>query len=285
MPNEIFARHLLRIAKQRPNQTLADFRSTLSRLAKDCNFKDVSAAKYRDEMLRDSFINGILSSDIRQRLLEHKTLDMNTAYEQAVTLDDAKRDNLIFDGTTSVQTSDVVSSFVDCEKPAQAQVAFTAGKSKSICNSCGSNRSHDFKRCKAKTLNCFNCGEKGHFSRACRSRKKTSISHDVSRTDSAAVGEIKPSLCIVGACSSESAKKVTVFSLVGNRYYKSLLDTGSSKSFVNREIAHHFKVEQMAILVSRFSWPNLAKQLMSQGYASWIYKYMVFLIKNLVYMS
>ena len=37
-PNEIFARHLLCTAQQKPNQSLADFRCTLNRLAKDCNF-------------------------------------------------------------------------------------------------------------------------------------------------------------------------------------------------------------------------------------------------------
>ena len=42
-PNEIFARHLLRTAQQKPNQSLADFRCVLTKLAKDCNFKAVPA--------------------------------------------------------------------------------------------------------------------------------------------------------------------------------------------------------------------------------------------------
>ena len=95
-PNEIFARHLLQVAKQKPNQTLEDFRCTLVKLAKDCDFKDVTAAQYKDDLIRDSFINGILSSEIRQRLLEHKTLTMKQAFDQAVTMDDAKRDNRVF---------------------------------------------------------------------------------------------------------------------------------------------------------------------------------------------
>ena len=45
----------------------------INRLAKDCEFEDVTAVQYRDDMIRDSFINGLCSSEIRQRLLEHKT--------------------------------------------------------------------------------------------------------------------------------------------------------------------------------------------------------------------
>ena len=54
-----------------------------SRLAKDCNFKKVSAAVYRDEAICDAFITGLLSNAIWQRLLEHKTLDLNSMLSQA----------------------------------------------------------------------------------------------------------------------------------------------------------------------------------------------------------
>ena len=83
-PNDIFARHLLRSATQKANQSLAEFRSRLVKLAKDCEFTDVSASQYRDEMIRDSFINGILSAEIRQRLLENETLSMKQACDQAL---------------------------------------------------------------------------------------------------------------------------------------------------------------------------------------------------------
>ena len=107
-PNEIFARYTLRIAKQNPNQSLADFRCTLNKLAKDCNFRDVTAAQNRDEMIRDAFINGISSPEIRQRLLEHKVLSMDDAYNQAVTLDDAKKDNLAFGNNSGLGSETVV---------------------------------------------------------------------------------------------------------------------------------------------------------------------------------
>ena len=95
-PNEIFARYLLSSLQQGPNQTLADFKYALINQAKDCNFKGVTAEKNQDDLIRDSFISGLYSSEIRQRLLEHKTLEFKDAYEIALTLEEAKRDNRVF---------------------------------------------------------------------------------------------------------------------------------------------------------------------------------------------
>ena len=59
-------------------------------------------------MIRDAFINGISSPEIRQRLLEHKVLSMDDAYNQAVTLDDAKKDNLAFGNNSGLGSETVV---------------------------------------------------------------------------------------------------------------------------------------------------------------------------------
>ena len=181
-PNEIFARHLLRTEKQRVNQSLADFRCALTRLAKDCNFKDVTAAQYKDDMIRDAFINGIMSTGIRQRLLEHKALTMNEAYTQAVTLDDAKRDNLLFSNRHAAEPeNNSVNSIVNTEPGLKEDITAVINKPRGVCLSCGSDRPHDYKRCRAKALNCYNCGQKGHFSRACRV-KKNAASTSISKT-------------------------------------------------------------------------------------------------------
>ena len=79
VPNVIFARHLLATRKQNHGETLEEFLRDLRKLAKDCQFVQVSAVQYKEEMIRDSFINGISSPNIRQRLLENKSLDLKTA--------------------------------------------------------------------------------------------------------------------------------------------------------------------------------------------------------------
>jgi len=69
MPNEVFARHLMATAKQKPGQSLDEFLQELRRLSKDYKFQAVTREQHRDGFLRDAFINGILSTTIRQRLL------------------------------------------------------------------------------------------------------------------------------------------------------------------------------------------------------------------------
>ena len=82
-PSEIYARHMLFSAKQDVSQTLQEFRKTLQNLAKSCNFRDVSAKEYRDDMMRDACINGIFSHGIQQRLLENRELTFDRAFETA----------------------------------------------------------------------------------------------------------------------------------------------------------------------------------------------------------
>ena len=214
-PSDIFARYLLKSAKQESNQTLADFKCSLVKLSKDCIFKDVSATQYRDDLIRDSFISGIYSPDVRQRLLEHKTLTLNDAYEIAVTIDDAKRDNRVFCSTPadSVGESPTV-NFVESEcKTVEEPVVSAAFGSRKSCYKCGSKKPHDFKKCKAGSLQCYKCGERGHISRVCSSRSKASTSNSGNSASFAHCSEstlysVQESLSSI---SNESASPVSVF--------------------------------------------------------------------------
>ncbi|XP_068240175.1 uncharacterized protein [Palaemon carinicauda] len=78
-PNEIFTRHLLVTRQQKAGETLDEFPREMRKLGKDCNLKSVSAEQYREELIRDAFINDLASPMIRQRLLENKTLDLQAA--------------------------------------------------------------------------------------------------------------------------------------------------------------------------------------------------------------
>ena len=65
-PNEIFARHLLANRRQQSGESLNEFLQQLRKLSKYCNLKDVTADKYREELVRDSFINCLSLPLIRQ---------------------------------------------------------------------------------------------------------------------------------------------------------------------------------------------------------------------------
>ena len=70
--NEIFARYLLMITKQKNNESLDEFARTLKERLKDCNFQAVTAEQHRDKMMRDTLIRRLSDSSIRQRLLEEE---------------------------------------------------------------------------------------------------------------------------------------------------------------------------------------------------------------------
>ena len=95
-PNEIFARHLLATRRQQSGESLDEFLLELRKLSKDCNLKAVSAEQYKEELVRDSFINGLSSPLIRQRLLENKTLTLDQAYSQATSLDVVQKNSAAY---------------------------------------------------------------------------------------------------------------------------------------------------------------------------------------------
>ena len=68
-PSEPYARYKLQSAKQEDGQSLEAFRRLLDRLSRECNFTDVDAVRYRQDMVLQAFIAGIRSNDIRKRLL------------------------------------------------------------------------------------------------------------------------------------------------------------------------------------------------------------------------
>ena len=65
--NEIFARHLLIINKQKDNESLAELARTLKERSKDCNFQAVTTEHHRDKMMRDAFIGELSNSFINIR--------------------------------------------------------------------------------------------------------------------------------------------------------------------------------------------------------------------------
>ncbi|KAA3672465.1 uncharacterized protein DEA37_0014814 [Paragonimus westermani] len=68
----------------------------LKRLAKDCGFKTVNASEYHDETIRDAFIRGMLSNNVRQRLLEEDDIDLAKAFTQARALETAELQSLSY---------------------------------------------------------------------------------------------------------------------------------------------------------------------------------------------
>ena len=156
-PNEVTSRHLLSSTRQQPGQSLDEYLRTLNGLAKNCTFNAVTATVYRDEYVRDTFIAGICSNTIRERLLENDTLTLKAAVDQARVLEQSHINGTKFKydapgGSTplaSAITPDPVpmASFED-ESPGNLAAAY-----QKQCGYCGKSP-HPRSRCPARNSIC-----------------------------------------------------------------------------------------------------------------------------------
>ena len=103
-------RHQLISCKQDPAKSIDGFLQDLNRISKSCNFQAVTAEQNRSEYVRDAFIKGISSSNIRQRLLENMgDLSLDQAYTQARALEQAQTQSASYENST------VAAVVPDCE--------------------------------------------------------------------------------------------------------------------------------------------------------------------------
>ena len=147
--NEVFAWYLLSTCKQQPGESLDEFLQALKTLSKDCNFKPVTAELQKSEHIHDSFISGLQSNSIRQRLLENNTLDLNTMFNQAQSLEVAQKS---LDSYSTIYETSANSMTTRQEFDTTAHT----------CWNCG-NQSHLRSKCPAKILNVSNVDVKNIF--------------------------------------------------------------------------------------------------------------------------
>lgn len=228
--NEIFARHLLNTCKQDGDQNLDQFVQKRRSLLPDCHFTAVNAEQHSDEALRDAFIGGLHSNIIRQRLLEHKSLDFKTAYDHAKSLELAQKQSQSF-----LPNNQLPCATVSREQPrspsseTSSQERSTVASIRSPCFFCGYAR-HPRDKCPAKDAICKNCGKKGHFQKVCRSatgpRNAASVLSALSRAN---------------AASPECLKEAVTDVLANGVQLRALVDTGSSESFISEKVVRHNK--------------------------------------------
>ncbi|XP_072389424.1 uncharacterized protein [Diabrotica undecimpunctata] len=190
LKNEIFARHILMTKKQQTGENIGQYVQHLKVLSKDCNFLAVSADQNREDYIRDSFINGILSNDIRQRLLENNTITLQDAIVKAQSLESASKHSEAY-------TTPLILNWAS-----EAYIPW-----------------------------------KGHFSKVCRLQMPNSVSAAVLATPTSS-SNVR-NLAADPQCLSKS---VTEIKVNGNTT-ESLIDTGSSESYISKNYALSINVK------------------------------------------
>ena len=156
-----YARHLLLTREQKLNETIGDYARALKLIAKDCEWRAVSAQEFQTELTRDAFITGLSSPTIKQRLLEEDSLTLEEAICKAEILERAQNQS---SGLSLKLPTSSISFAASCKR----NIA-----NKRRCYFCGG-KLHAKGRdgCPAKDVYCGGCGKKGHFFKVCKSVKR-----------------------------------------------------------------------------------------------------------------
>ena len=228
--NEVFARHLLATRRQQSGQSLDGYLQVLKTLSKDCNFQDVTAAVHRDEAVRDAFITGLQSNAIRQRLLENNTLDLDTMFTQARSLDTAPKSSESYtsSGPPPFPASAATSSPLPESNPEgcvpEGTIAAVTGAK---CYFCGYSK-HPRYRCPARDATCKKCQKRGHFAKVCRSDPADGRSEHGRVTAS-----VYPTLTTVPSRTPPNLLKSSSEVTINGVSARALIDSCSTESFIH----------------------------------------------------
>lgn len=227
--NVIYARHCLATRRQQSGESIDEYLLTLEQMSKDCKFEAVSATDYKNEYVRDAFISGLSSAQIRQRLLENVTLTLEQAFNQARSLELAQQQSATY--TTPVYT-DAAST-----QPCNETVASSARS----CYFCGKSW-HPRTSCPAKESECSNCSKLGHYARVCKSKKEAKRTTASTNSDFTAVTHEKSESTTTAAINSLKKSITTMY--VNGVQLTGLVDSGSSLSFIHEALVkkHKFKI-------------------------------------------
>ncbi|XP_068205177.1 uncharacterized protein [Palaemon carinicauda] len=178
---EVFAIYKLATCKQQNDETLDAFLDSLKCLASECSFTDCTAAQVEELAIRDSYITGMASNAIRQRLLENLSLDLSSAVKQACALEMTQLHSASYASETNTTVAALIdeeakpetdpNSFLiemsDSTNPSEC-AATVSGQRGFFCGGTLHPRSH----CPAKKALCSNCQKVGHYARVCKSQRK-----------------------------------------------------------------------------------------------------------------
>ena len=228
--NKIYARWKLANEKQLEDESMDAFVLRLMVLAKDCDFKDVTAVEHKNESVLQSFVSGLEDNYIRQRILENDVVTLEDALKCADILKRAKvnagkyESSETFKSTvatigkekaipdTTVKDKDEIDHVATVSKPFKSKI-----NRFSKCHNCGD--IHAPLRCPAYGKTCFKCGNLNHWSKYCRRTKQMLINLVL-----ATLNENGRKLCSANVL----APSVIDIEIIGNQKH-SLLYTGDTE--------------------------------------------------------
>ena len=243
--NTIFARFCLKDRKQGASESMDEYMRQLQILVKDCNYQAVTAQLYEEESIRDAFIAGIGSNDIRQRLLE-QTDNLANIFDKARSLEQAYKNNEQFSNSLDhMNTASINAMTIEQQDDHNVVAAMSvkgktlrgSSESEQLCFFCGYER-HNRTRCPARDKICKSCNKQGHFASVCRAGRR----HGTVNTPPKITTTSKSHISALSDTFRMQAPNDLADSVVNVKVNKSsfhaLIDTGSTESFINSSVAN-----------------------------------------------
>ena len=244
--NETFARHKLATRNQSSVETIDEFLQALKTLSADCNFRQVTADEHRKQYIRDAFVRGLRSDWIRQRLLESRDLDLDTAFDKARALEAASKHSQSCTSTDTDQESfnaaiprNNLQSSTYKSDSSYKNSATTSGQNELKCYFCGNDR-HSRTTCPAREAICFYCQKVGHFAKVCH-KKKLVPSMGAAKKVSASI-QPRSTIATISNRVPVSLEKAAATVTINGNPVKALFDSCSSENFVNPQFAKAAKL-------------------------------------------
>ena len=204
---------------------MSEFVANLKRLASTCNF---------NEVLRDRFVCGLRSSNIKKKLLaDDYTFD--NALKIALGVEAADKDVADISQTGSHSVNKVGGNFArqrNTRHPkGKPEESTKFEKGTTSCASCGK-KGHARSSCKYRNFTCFTCGKSGHIAKACRG-KKTQLNNVKSAPDNENLPDSFSTAMYKVGGTNKHGNEIPIE--INNVQMLMELDTGAGISIISKE--------------------------------------------------
>ncbi|XP_069763441.1 breast cancer type 1 susceptibility protein homolog isoform X2 [Narcine bancroftii] len=264
--NRVHARLMLASRKQQPGESSRAYLQVLKALGKDCNCVDKTAAEITSDLVRDAYVAGLRSNEVRLRLLEQGVEKLEDVARIAITMEDAalkstelsrdwtpRSDNICPDSTLTEfvrrvskrkkrQKIDVSSVYIEIDSDSSEEPLFRAhAKEKSTLQQ---------KKATSEKENTDQCEDNENKSKASKPALKELFSSEIDENE-----VLEDAANTTGDYSCESESEAGLKQMTENKSESSLCSPEAQADKVNEKLS-----QRAAKLVNTENCPDGIKE-------------------------
>ena len=232
-------RHRFRCRRQKQEESVTAYVSSLRALAAECEFEKTDVDSVTNCLIRDQFMEGLESADIRRELLAISKLSLAAAVAKAEGLETSLKDSKLYESRTKQETpqlapllaqaADSINQTRSSQNRQSARATGSESASNPGCGYCGRQHEPGRKNCPAANVTCNKCGKRGHFALVCRSRK---TDNQVSSLEDEALSCFEVAYTLDPSLAAEAMHdpRYWVSLTINGKMVSGLLDTGATRT-------------------------------------------------------